>query len=235
MQVILAVDIKQGKVVKAFAGFRLNYKPLKINTKDFSDPIKFISFVIRRVCIKNIYLADLDSISKKSSNQTLIENILKTFPEVNFMIDSGFDYPSSINFFCKSLRKRKIDNFQIVLGTENLRNFYLRGFFYKKNILISLDLNGKEEDWLIKIRDLKNKPTIILMFLRNIGGRGIDWKRIQELVNFYSKNKCFLAGGIKHQNQINRLKTIGINGVIVSTLIHKKISRDNLMSLEFNS
>ena len=100
MQVILAVDIKQGKVVKAFAGFRLNYKPLKINTKDFSDPIKFISFVIRRVCIKNIYLADLDSISKKSSNQTLIENILKTFPEVNFMIDSGFDYPSSINFFC---------------------------------------------------------------------------------------------------------------------------------------
>ena len=29
METILAVDLKKGKVVRAFAGFRLNYKPLK--------------------------------------------------------------------------------------------------------------------------------------------------------------------------------------------------------------
>ena len=34
---IFAVDIKNGKVVKAYAGTRLNYKPLKIKNKDFSD------------------------------------------------------------------------------------------------------------------------------------------------------------------------------------------------------
>ena len=106
---------------------------------------------------------------------------------------------------------------------------------YKKKILISLDLNGKEEDWIAKIRDLRNRPKIIFMFLRNIGGRGIDWKKIQELVNFYPKNECFLAGGIKHQSEIKRLRKIGINGVIISTLIHNSISRDNLMSLEINS
>ena len=29
METILAVDLKKGKVVRAFAGFRSNYKPLK--------------------------------------------------------------------------------------------------------------------------------------------------------------------------------------------------------------
>ena len=45
MDTILAIDIKKGKVVKAFAGFRMNYKPLKINSVDFSDPIKFINYI----------------------------------------------------------------------------------------------------------------------------------------------------------------------------------------------
>ena len=32
IEIILAIDLKKGKVVRAFAGFRLNYKPLKIIT-----------------------------------------------------------------------------------------------------------------------------------------------------------------------------------------------------------
>ena len=43
MQIILAVDIIDGKVVKAYAGLRINYKVLKINGVDYSDPIKLIN------------------------------------------------------------------------------------------------------------------------------------------------------------------------------------------------
>ena len=42
MSVILAVDIVNGKAVKAYAGIRNNYKPLHIKEKDFSNPIKLI-------------------------------------------------------------------------------------------------------------------------------------------------------------------------------------------------
>ena len=46
METILAVDIKKGKAVKAFAGFRLNYKPLMVNSLDYSDPIKLIRTIL---------------------------------------------------------------------------------------------------------------------------------------------------------------------------------------------
>ena len=42
MHIILAVDIVNGKAVKAFAGIRTNYKPLRIKEEDFSNPIKLI-------------------------------------------------------------------------------------------------------------------------------------------------------------------------------------------------
>ena len=47
MNIILAVDIMEGKVVKAFAGFRSNYKPLFINHRDYSNPIVLIKEIIK--------------------------------------------------------------------------------------------------------------------------------------------------------------------------------------------
>ena len=52
IEIILAIDLKKGKVVKAFAGFRLNYKPLKIRNLDLSDPITLIKKTLERF---NIY------------------------------------------------------------------------------------------------------------------------------------------------------------------------------------
>ena len=59
---ILAIDLKKGRVVKAFAGFRLNYKPLKIGKLDFSDPYNFIELVLKYFRLTKIYIADLDAI-----------------------------------------------------------------------------------------------------------------------------------------------------------------------------
>ena len=38
MKLILAIDIKSEKVVKAYAGFRLNYNKLFLGNKDFFLP-----------------------------------------------------------------------------------------------------------------------------------------------------------------------------------------------------
>ena len=106
MKTILAVDLKKGKVVKAFAGFRLNYKPLIINNIDFSDPCKLINFVVKEINLKTVYLADLDSISNLLPNMDTIEKILKKFPQINFLIDCGFNYPASINKFYSIFEKK---------------------------------------------------------------------------------------------------------------------------------
>ena len=79
MEIILAIDLKKGLVVKAFAGFRLNYKPLMVNSLDYSDPIKLIRTILKKMDLKKIYLADLDSIQNLKPNDYLIEKILIIF------------------------------------------------------------------------------------------------------------------------------------------------------------
>ena len=69
MKIILAVDILNGKVVKAFAGLRMNYKPLLIQNRDFSDAIKLIKEVKKRTLLKEVYIADLNSINKKGKDE----------------------------------------------------------------------------------------------------------------------------------------------------------------------
>ena len=46
MEVILAIDLKAGIMVKAYAGFRLNYKPFKSSLYDHQNPCKFIKKVL---------------------------------------------------------------------------------------------------------------------------------------------------------------------------------------------
>tara|TARA_B100000579_G_scaffold391424_1_gene366646 strand:+ start:458 stop:802 length:345 start_codon:yes stop_codon:yes gene_type:complete len=108
MKTILAVDLKKGKVVKAFAGFRLNYKPLIIDNIDFSDPCKLINFAVKEINLRTVYLADLDSINNLLPNIDTIEKILKKFPQINFLIDCGFNYPASINKFYSIFEKKKL-------------------------------------------------------------------------------------------------------------------------------
>ena len=234
MQTILAIDIQKGKVVKAFAGFRMNYKPLKINSIDFSDPIKFINYIKKNTQLDKIYLADLDSINNLFPNTKIIEKLLIKYPNLKFFIDGGFDYPASINKYYSNLEKKKLSNFKLILGTEKLKNFYLNSFFLKKNIIISIDFNGDESKWINKIKDLKRKPELIFMFLKNVGGRGINWKKISYLSRKFESNKFNYAGGVKYLNHIKKLKCMGFSGVIISSLIHQYASRDSLTSLEFN-
>ena len=74
MKVILAIDLKNGKVVKAFAGLRLNYKPLVLNLMDYSNPLKLIKKVSEELFIFNIYIADLDAIQNIGNNEKNLKN-----------------------------------------------------------------------------------------------------------------------------------------------------------------
>jgi len=64
---------------------------------------------------------------------------------------------------------------------------------------------------------------LIFMFLKNVGGRGVSMPIIKLLVKKFPKNKCTIAGGIKTKNQIRCMRNIGVQSVIVSTLIHINI------------
>ena len=222
MELIFAIDLRKGLVVKAYAGFRLNYKPLTINSINYSDPIRLLRTILKHIDLNTIYIADLDAIQNLGSNSKLIVNILKAFPNLKFLIDSGFDYPSSVNNFCFFLKKKNLSNYEIILGTEKLKNYNLRVFFMKHVCRISIDFNGFEKKWIRKIKKEKIKSKLIFMFLKNIGGRGVSVKEIKAILNNFPLNKCSVAGGISSVSDIKTLDRIGLDSVVVSTIIHQK-------------
>ncbi len=62
------------------------------------------------------------------------------------------------------------------------------------------------------------------MFIKNVGGHGIDWKKLKHLEKFFSTKKCFIAGGVKDLDDIRDISNKDYKGVIVSTYIHNKIN-----------
>ena len=71
MDIISAIDLKHGKIVKAFAGFRINYKPLIINKKDYSDPYLYVKAIIEKLNYKYMFLNLLFHFYRKSHHYKL--------------------------------------------------------------------------------------------------------------------------------------------------------------------
>ncbi len=228
MQLILAIDILNGKVVKAFAGLRINYKPLFLKNEDFSNPIKLIIKIRKKVNLMKVYIADLNSISKNGSNEKLIDTILTKFPDLMFLIDAGFDYPISVYNYHSQKIANKISNYKIVLGTETLKNFNLKSFNILGEFELSLDFNGNQRKWLKKIKKERIPTNVILMFLDRVGGRGLDLPLIKSLYKYLVFKKITVAGGVRTKGEVAQLSRIGVQNVLSSTLLHKSLSRDVL-------
>ena len=96
METILAVDLMKGKVVRAFAGFRQNYKPIKSFKGNLDNPCNFIKKVLNYFPLSKIYIADLDSIQNSGSNFSIISKVTVRFEAKTNLIVSknskfGFD------------------------------------------------------------------------------------------------------------------------------------------------
>ena len=222
------MDIMNGKVVKAFAGLRINYKPLNLKNEDFSDAIKLINQVRKKVDLKKVYIADLNSISKTGTNEKLIDKILRKFPYLIFLIDSGFDYPISVYKYHRKKIAKKIDNYMVVLGTETMKNFNLKSYNILGEFQLSLDFNGKQEKWLRKIKREKFRTDVILMFLSKVGGRGVNLNLIRKIYNSSTFKQITVAGGVKTKGDVSQLSRLGVKNILSSTLLHKSVSRDSL-------
>ena len=223
MKLILAIDIRKEKVVKAYAGFRSNYKKLLLNNNDFSCPLFFIKTVIQRVKIHTIYIADLDALAMTKGNKNLIMKIFSSFPNINFLLDAGFNYPIAIYNYNKFLENHKLKNYSFVLGTESIKNYRIKDLLLKKDFFFSIDFNGSENKWIDKFFLEKTKLNLIFMFVKKTGGRGVNYNILKKFKNIVYRNNCFLAGGVKNKSDLKKLHYFGFKGVVVSDMIHKNL------------
>ena len=89
MNIIPAIDLKKGKVVKAIQGDRASYEPIDLVTTYSSNPITFIKALMIRYKPSTIYLADLDLLEGDGNNIDIIYKIANMFRNKIFWVDVG--------------------------------------------------------------------------------------------------------------------------------------------------
>jgi len=219
MNIIPAIDIKNGKVVKAINGNRDKYNPISNDSGFSSEPFKFIRKMIEIYHPSILYIADINSLINESDNIDLINGIANVNKNIHFWVDIG----------------RKIDqrlikkNIIPILSSENCYSIKNINYIYK-DYIHSYDY----KDRLLGIDSFKNfdspyKTKVIFMNIADVGNdKGPDFKYIRS-VNKKSSIEYYVGGGIKSIFDINKLELMGFTGVLVSSILFKKYKNSFLI------
>ena len=88
-----------------------------------------------------------------------------------------------------------------------------------------MDILNNSDRWVDTFKKSRFKADIILMFLRNVGGRGVRIKNVRAIKKRLPGFNLIYAGGVKYLRDIKALQNVGVESVIVSTLVHKHLGR----------
>jgi len=225
MEIIPVIDIRQNQVVHAIKGQRQNYRPLQTCLCDSHSADDIVQAFIDTYPFKTIYIADLDAIQGTSNNEHLIEQLLNKFQSVSFWVDQGIS--SAIELKIQSRR-------QHVIGSEtNISPKTLNELFTSSlEIILSLDFQTKT---FLGHQDLLEKTDlwperIIIMSLSHVGSNnGPDYKLISDIQKIAGDRKIYVAGGVRHEDDLQTLNDMGIDGVLIATALHsQQIKADTL-------
>jgi len=221
MEIIFAMDIRGGVVVKGYKGDRERYEPIERHSKicKTSDPLDVIDIIKPR----RTYIADLDRILGTGNNSLIIKR-LGTLTST--LIDIGIRRLDDV-------REAERISDTAIIGTETGSLDVIRAA-QSMRVAVSLDvkdgnvmspdpaLSGDplqvvERMNLYKIREL-------LVLNMNLVGtkQGVDFDFIERVIDV-SGHPIVVAGGIKNTEELDKLEDLGAAGVVLSTAIHEEI------------
>ena len=226
MEIIPVIDIRQNQVVHAIKGQRQNYRPLQTSLCNSYSPQDIVQAFINTYPFKTIYIADLDAIQSTSNNDLLIEQILNNFKSVSFWVDQGL---SSVTDIKIQSRRQHVLGSETNISPETLNELVT----ICPEIILSLDFQTKDflgHPDLIQKTDLW-PDRIIIMSLSHVGSNdGPDYKLISNLQKTAENRKIYVAGGVRHEDDLQTLNDMGIDGVLIATALHtRQITADTLL------
>lgn len=228
-KIIPVIDILNSRAVHAIKGDRENYKPLKSNLFETTNPIDIIKTLNNKYNFNEFYIADLDSILKQKLNIQILKQI-GNIESVKTIIDPGIVTHEEIENFTQI-------NFRaLILGLETINNLETVNksleFLGSDRVIVSIDMyKGKI---LSNAKEFKNYPTLdvvekiemlgvkelILLDLFRVGLKlgGVP-QLYKDILQNYNGN-IYVGGGIKNLNDILQYKEEGFSGVLIATALY---------------
>ena len=217
MNIIPVIDLKDGLVVCAQQGQRETYTPINSKLCNSSAIEDVIDCYLSIYPFENIYIADLNAITRKCTNEKLINTMINKYPMIEFWVDCGENI--------KNLSAIPDINYRPIIGSESqktITNFDVKLPF--NNYILSLDFFPKQ-GYLGPI-ELINDPKlwpedIIIMTLDKVGKKsGPDFERLKCFQQKAADKNFIAAGGIRDLEDLMRLKKMGINHALVASALH---------------
>jgi phosphoribosylformimino-5-aminoimidazole carboxamide ribotide isomerase len=218
MEVIPVIDLMGGVVVHARMGQRNAYRPIDTPLSTTSDPLDVSRGLLSVYPFTSVYVADLDAIEKRGSNQDALIRLKGAFPHLTFWVDNGIHDESGIGQWLST------DLGRLVIGSETLADpSPLRRYAGDQRIALSLDFLA---DSFRGPAALLSQPdtwpsTVIVMTLSRVGsGLGPDLQRLGQIRDAASTRRVYAAGGVRDGDDLMTLRRMGIAGALVASCLH---------------
>jgi phosphoribosylformimino-5-aminoimidazole carboxamide ribotide isomerase len=229
--VIPVIDLKSGQAVHAVAGDRDHYRPLRTRLHPGSDPLGLALAYRDVLCLRELYLADLDAIA----GAPLAEGLYRAIQELglSLWVDAGVRDRSSL----PPLRDAGVET--MVLGLETLRGpealVEILDEIGPARAMFSLDLRSGVPvtavgaDWgtndpraLAETAVTLGVQRLLLLDLARVGtghGTGTD-RLLSELASSHPDLELCVGGGISALEDLHRLACAGAAAVLVGSALH---------------
>jgi phosphoribosylformimino-5-aminoimidazole carboxamide ribotide isomerase len=219
IEVIPVIDLKGGTVVRARQGLRHSYAPLVTMLARTSAPLDVVAGLLRVHPFHTIYIADLDRIELRGSNEPCLNALTAAFPGVTFWADAGVrDAEEARSWLARHKRTH------LVLGSESLSSHaVLEDLADAHRIVLSLDYYGEKflgPNALCDRPDLWPRRVIAMSLARVGSNTGPDMDRLASINRRAPDVMLYAAGGLRDASDLMRLKPAGISGALVASALH---------------
>ncbi len=209
LQVIPAVDLMDGRVVRARGGRRSDYQALDCALVADSRPHAVLDALLAFHSFDTLYIADLDAIDGRGDQLALVRELAEHWPGVIWLDAGALTPPGGV---------RPVFGSEAFVDNETLQ----AALAMAEQPILSLD---RRDRGLIGPAGLEHEPSLwpqdlILMELDRVGsGRGPELERLAALRARAPGYRFHLAGGVHGLADLEAARTAGAAGVLLASVL----------------
>ncbi len=230
MRIIPVLDLKGGEVVRAASGRRDLYQPIVTPLAAGSEPVAVAEGLRTLHPFPTFYIADLDAIEGRAPNREALARLGKMTGAPELWVDAGFADAATLEVALG------MPGVLPVLGSESQTgDALLRRYHDHPDLILSLDFFAdgfRGPPSLLEAQELWPRQVIVMTLAKVGSGAGPDLARLAEIKAKAGSRDVVAAGGVRNENDIRALSSLGIATALVATSLHDgTLTREQLALL----
>jgi phosphoribosylformimino-5-aminoimidazole carboxamide ribotide isomerase len=229
MKILPVIDLSRGQAVHAVAGDRASYQPVKSVLAPSADPLDLARAYRDKLGLREIYLADLDSIAGREPQWEVYRALLRE--DLTLMVDAGV----RDRHLALGLKEWGVRS--VVAGLETLegpeRIPELVEALGQRSFVLGLDLRngsplGDSKVWgsrdaaaIARAAFAKGVTRFLVLDLARVGtGAGPPLEAARAVEKPLRAVDLLVGGGIRSVDDLRALALAGVRGALLASALH---------------